>query len=211
MSNLLPKQKRIIEQFGENLRLARLRRKLTCEQVAERAGISRNTLYLLERGKGNTSLNTLIDVLNVYGLLDGLAKVASYDPLGQKLRDIELLTNGCDPISAYADQIWRDIGRGLRRLDFDERIGQIVGMTAKDLISYLNDNLYGLEYGQPGLDIDHIKPISSAYSLNSVEALSHYSNLQLLPAKYNRVIKRASKWDQQGFINWLDSQNDCVI
>ena len=35
----------ILEEMGDNIKLARLRRELTAEQVAERAGISRSTLW----------------------------------------------------------------------------------------------------------------------------------------------------------------------
>jgi len=41
---LLPKERRILATLGENLKLARRRRKLTAEQVAERANIGRSTL-----------------------------------------------------------------------------------------------------------------------------------------------------------------------
>ncbi|MGV0997231.1 helix-turn-helix domain-containing protein [Empedobacter falsenii] len=44
---LLPKYKNGLSQMGENIKLARKRRKLTAIQVAERAGISRSTLYLI--------------------------------------------------------------------------------------------------------------------------------------------------------------------
>ena len=40
---LLPKHARIVSEVGENLRLARLRRRLSAQQVADRAGISRST------------------------------------------------------------------------------------------------------------------------------------------------------------------------
>ncbi len=38
---LPPKTKKILSQLGENIKLARLRRKFSSEQVAEHAGISR--------------------------------------------------------------------------------------------------------------------------------------------------------------------------
>ncbi len=41
---LLPKNKKLLQAVGENIKLARLRRKLTMDQVSERAGISRPTL-----------------------------------------------------------------------------------------------------------------------------------------------------------------------
>lgn len=38
---IMPQTRKILEQMGEQIRLARLRRKLSLELVAERAGISR--------------------------------------------------------------------------------------------------------------------------------------------------------------------------
>ncbi len=47
---LLPSQQRTLKTLGENIKFARLRRDLSSEQVAERAGISRNTLIKVEKG-----------------------------------------------------------------------------------------------------------------------------------------------------------------
>ena len=41
---IMPKNLKLLTTFGENIKLARLRRKLTTAQVAERAGIGRKTL-----------------------------------------------------------------------------------------------------------------------------------------------------------------------
>lgn len=87
---LLPNQRRILEGLGENVRLARLRRKLSAAKVAQRAGISRNTLYLLEKGGGNTSINTLFQILVVLGLENDFSKLASDDELGRRLEDANL-------------------------------------------------------------------------------------------------------------------------
>jgi transcriptional regulator with XRE-family HTH domain len=87
---LLPKHKRILEGLGVNLRLARLRRRLSAAKVAERAGISRNTLYLLEKGGANTSITTLFQVLVVLGLEDDFSRLASDDVLGRRLEDARL-------------------------------------------------------------------------------------------------------------------------
>lgn len=87
---LLPKHRRILAGLGENVRLARLRRRLSAAKVAERAGISRNTLYLLEKGEGNTSITTLFQVLVVLGLENDFSKLAADDVLGRRLQDAEL-------------------------------------------------------------------------------------------------------------------------
>jgi transcriptional regulator with XRE-family HTH domain len=60
---LFPKYQKMLEQMGENIKLARKRRRLTTQQVAERAGISRNTLYLLEKGNPGVSIVALFNVL----------------------------------------------------------------------------------------------------------------------------------------------------
>ena len=88
---LFPNHQRLLEQLGERLRLARKRRKLTTVQVAERAGISRSTLYHLEMGEANSSIGTLLQVLMALRLEDDLALLGKDDVLGQKLMDAQLL------------------------------------------------------------------------------------------------------------------------
>lgn len=60
----------VLEQMGENIKLARKRRKLTAVQVAERAGIARSTLYLVEKGNPSVAMGTYFNVLRVLGLQD---------------------------------------------------------------------------------------------------------------------------------------------
>jgi len=88
---LFPKHQKILEQLGENIKLARKRRKLTATQVAERAGIARNTLYLLEKGTPSVSMGALFNVLRVLGLHKDFLKLAADDELGRKLQDLNLL------------------------------------------------------------------------------------------------------------------------
>jgi transcriptional regulator with XRE-family HTH domain len=88
---LFPQHQRILEQLGENIKLARKRRKLTTVQVAERAGIARNTLYLLEKGSASVSLGALFNVLRVLNLHEDMLKLAADDTLGRKLQDLDLV------------------------------------------------------------------------------------------------------------------------
>lgn len=88
---VFPKHKKILDIFGENMKLARKRRKLTTIQVAERADISRNTLYLIEKGNPGVSVGAVFNVMRVLGLQDDFLKLAADDEFGRKLRDIELL------------------------------------------------------------------------------------------------------------------------
>ena len=89
--SIFPKYNILLEKMGENIKLARKRRKLTTIQVAERANISRSTLYLIESGNPSVAMGGYFNVLRVLGLQDDFLKLAVDDTLGRKLQDIELL------------------------------------------------------------------------------------------------------------------------
>jgi len=89
-AHLLPKQKKILINLGENIKLARLRRKLSAEQVSERAGISRRTLVSIEQGAESVAIGSYLQVLFVLGLSNDLLLVAKDDVLGRKLQDAKL-------------------------------------------------------------------------------------------------------------------------
>ena len=88
---LLPETQRILIRLGENIKLARLRRKLSAGQVSERAGISRPTLLSIEKGNPGVSMGTYIQVLFVLGLEKDIQAVARDDILGRKLQDAKLI------------------------------------------------------------------------------------------------------------------------
>lgn len=90
-SILFPRFQIILEQMGENIKLARKRRKLTTSQVAERAGINRSTLYHIEKGNPGVSMGSYFNVLRVLGLHEDFLKLAADDEYGRKLQDLELL------------------------------------------------------------------------------------------------------------------------
>ncbi len=89
---LLPKLEKLLAEAGGNIKLARLRRKLSAEQVADRANISRPTLWSIEKGSGTVAIGAYAQVLFVLGLEKDLLKLAGEDPLGRKLQDAKLLT-----------------------------------------------------------------------------------------------------------------------
>jgi len=88
---LFPKMQRQLELMGENIKLARLRRKFTSAQVAERAGISIECLSEVEKGTSDISIGIYTVVLRVLNLDNDIYKIAENDILGRKLQDIELL------------------------------------------------------------------------------------------------------------------------
>jgi transcriptional regulator with XRE-family HTH domain len=88
---LFPKHLVILEQLGENIKLARKRRKLTAVQVSERANIVRMTLYQIEKGNPSVAIGAYFNVLRVLGLQDDFLKLAADDEFGRKLQDLDLL------------------------------------------------------------------------------------------------------------------------
>lgn len=88
---LLPNHQKILDQLGEDIKLARLRRKLNTEQVAERAGISRSTLWQIEKGMPSVAIGSYLQVLFVFGLEKNFLNIANDDVLGRKLQDAEIL------------------------------------------------------------------------------------------------------------------------
>ena len=90
--SLLPRISRLVENYGGNLKLARLRRKFSAETVAQRAGISRKTLSRVEQGDPAVALGIYARVMQVLRLESDLEKLAADDLLGRKLQDARLAT-----------------------------------------------------------------------------------------------------------------------
>jgi transcriptional regulator with XRE-family HTH domain len=88
---VFPQEQSVLTDLGERLKLARLRRKLSNAVVAQRAGISRTSLYKVERGDPGATLGTYLRVLAVLGLEADLNALAADDKLGRKLQDLALL------------------------------------------------------------------------------------------------------------------------
>ncbi len=101
---LLPKTSRIIEQLGENIKLARLRRSLSAELVAERADISRPTLTAIEQGSPSVSMGSYLQVLQALGLEKDFMLIAKDDELGRKLQDAKLKVKRRAPKSTAKDE-----------------------------------------------------------------------------------------------------------
>lgn len=81
---------KILPLLGEQVRLARLRRKLASGLVAERAGISRSTLWQIEKGNPSVTLGAYFMTLFALGLERDFLLLAKDDELGRKLQDIGL-------------------------------------------------------------------------------------------------------------------------
>ena len=86
-----PLTKRLLLELGENIKLARLRRNLSIRLVAERVGVSINTITSLEKGLSGVSIGVLANVLHTIGLAEDITLLAKDDVLGRKLQDLQLL------------------------------------------------------------------------------------------------------------------------
>lgn len=88
---LMPDTQHKLAQMGEQIKLARLRRKLTVELVAERAGISRTTLWNVEKGSSSVAIGAYAAVLHALNGMDkDLLLIAKEDELGRQLQDLSL-------------------------------------------------------------------------------------------------------------------------
>src|SRR5690349_12943619 len=91
--SIVPRLARLLAGLGENIRKARLRRAHSAEVVAQRAGISRKTLYRVEQGDPAVALGIYARVLQALRLENDLATIALDDLLGRKLQDASLGPN----------------------------------------------------------------------------------------------------------------------
>jgi len=84
---VFPGAARQLRTLGARLAMARLRRRMTQDTLATRAGISIPTLRKLERGDAGVSVATFLRVLQVLGLASDIDKLAEDDELGRRLQD----------------------------------------------------------------------------------------------------------------------------
>ena len=88
---IMPKTQDRLNIMGEQIKLARLRRRLSAKLVSERAGISRATLVEVEKGSPSVAMGIYAAVLHALNGMDSdLLLLAKDDELGRKLQDLEL-------------------------------------------------------------------------------------------------------------------------
>ena len=90
-AQILPATQDILSSMGEQIKLARLRRNLSVELVAERADISRATLWKVEKGDKTVAIGIYASVLHALNGMDkDLLLVAKDDVLGRTIQDLNL-------------------------------------------------------------------------------------------------------------------------
>jgi len=78
--------------MGEEIKLARRRRRIPVELLAQRAGIARATLYKIEKGEPGVAVGSYAAVLFSLGLLDRFAEIADprNDAVGLEIEEENL-------------------------------------------------------------------------------------------------------------------------
>ncbi len=89
---LLPQVERKLQVVGGQIKLARLRRGLTAQEVAEKAAVGRSTITQIEKGSPSVSMGMYLAVLNALGLSDDILYLAKDDVMGRTFQDLNLKT-----------------------------------------------------------------------------------------------------------------------
>lgn len=76
--------------MGEQIKLARMRRHYPIQVIADRAGISRATLWKVEKGDPGVAVGIYAKVLKAIGLGNDITLLARDDELGHIIQDAEL-------------------------------------------------------------------------------------------------------------------------
>ena len=87
---LMPKARKSLEILGQNLKLARIRRRISAAMMCERACVSHATLTAIEQGKPSVSMAGYMSVLFCLNMHTDMEKVAADDVLGRELQDLQL-------------------------------------------------------------------------------------------------------------------------
>ena len=80
-----------LKKLGENIGLARERRKMTTTELAIKASVSRMSLMRIEKGDPAVGIGKVFNVLSALGLLKGLADMA--DPALDRSQAIHEIAN----------------------------------------------------------------------------------------------------------------------
>lgn len=81
-----------LKRLGQTIRLARLHRNLSQDEMAERTGLSRSSIVALEAGHPGVGIGHLTKALTVFGDTDYLAKLSELmasDPIGDEMALVE--------------------------------------------------------------------------------------------------------------------------
>lgn len=90
---IMPRTAQYLKDLGEQIKLARLRRDLSVNLVAERSMVSRTTVWEIEKGSPSVSMGAYAAVMHsIDGSDKYLAEILKEDPVGRLYQDMKLPT-----------------------------------------------------------------------------------------------------------------------
>lgn len=88
---IMPQTRRILAIMGEQIKLARLRRHIPMHIIAERSGLSRQTVISIEKGLPSVSIGNYAMALHaIQGMDSELLNICKDDKMGRTIQDLEL-------------------------------------------------------------------------------------------------------------------------
>jgi DNA-binding XRE family transcriptional regulator len=87
----IPSMKALLK-LGQDINLARRRRRITIALMSERAGLSKTTISKIEKGDPTTSMGAYASVIFVLGMTQYLSDLAdsNHDLVGRRIEDEKL-------------------------------------------------------------------------------------------------------------------------
>lgn len=89
---LTPSIRRILQQMGEQIKLARLRRNIPASLIAERSGLGQTTIWQIEKGIPSVSIGAYAKALHaIEGMDKELLRICREDEQGRMIQDASLV------------------------------------------------------------------------------------------------------------------------
>lgn len=86
-----PSIQRILQRMGEQIKLARLRRNIPVEIIADRAGLGRTTVWAIEKGSPSVSMGAYAKTFHaIEGMDKDLLLICKDDKKGRLMQDLSL-------------------------------------------------------------------------------------------------------------------------
>lgn len=200
------KQDKSVSYYEANKDILKAKRKLYIAKNKAKIKASTKAYYLNNKDK--------IDANNKQYNIDNKEAVSAMAKIyfqnnKQKMYDsnVKYIKNKCDNDPLYKFKVMvGSLPSNFCRLNrpYTKGAGRdIIGCSGAELIDYLNNNKYGFKYNPKKFDIDHIIPLNKGETKKQIAKLGHYTNLQLLPIKYNRYVKKNNLFDVNNLENWL--------
>ena len=85
--------KEMLVNMGKQIRLARLRRGIQVDEIADKAGISRVTVWAVEKGMDSVAIGNYAAILSALEVSEDFNLIAREDAAGHEAMDARLLMN----------------------------------------------------------------------------------------------------------------------